>query len=163
MRKCFVALLGMVLPLPVMAAQTTTVPAGTPVTITVSPAASTAPPVSITLKARHGHVTPVREGFTHTGGGTIDIQQPTPDVLVVTMYGVAVAGAHPWEDSMASLNFTLCQDIEISFDDPKVKQAKLAIEARALGVLRSGGNQHGRGTGQASEEGHASVNCEGAE
>ena len=49
------------------------------------------PQVSITLGSRHGHVTPSRQGFTHTGGGNIDVAQPTPDTVIVTMTGVAVA------------------------------------------------------------------------
>src|SRR5205807_9229516 len=53
-----------------------------------------APPATITLFERHGHVTPQRSGFQHTGGGNIDVAQPAPDTLVVTMTGVAVAGAH---------------------------------------------------------------------
>ncbi|MBV9121803.1 MAG: hypothetical protein JO112_00410 [Planctomycetes bacterium] len=162
MRKIFLGLIGMLLPWPLLAAQTQTVPAGTPVTITVSPAAPSAPPVSINLKGRHGHVTPFRQGFTHTGGGTIDVQQPTPDALVITMFGVVVAGPHPCKDSVATLNFDLCQDLEISFDDPKVKKAKFSLEARAIGLLRSEGMHHGCG-GASISVAAAAVNCETSE
>ncbi len=79
------AVAGMLAPLTLTAQEKTTVPAGTPVTITVQPAASTAPPVSITLGPRHGHVSPQRQGCTHTGGGNIDVAQPSPDTVVVTM------------------------------------------------------------------------------
>jgi len=138
MKKLFAGLLGIVMPLPVMAAQqTTNVPAGTPVTITVSPAAPAAPPISITLKERHGHVTPIRQGFTHTGSGYIDVAQPTPDAIVVTMTGVAVAGGHPTTDSVATLEFDLNQAFEVSFDDPKVKKGKFTVEGRVIGLLRS--------------------------
>jgi hypothetical protein len=50
-----------------------------------------APPVSITLLERHGHVTPLRAACAHSGGGTIDVQQPSPDTVVVTMTGATVA------------------------------------------------------------------------
>jgi hypothetical protein len=143
MRKFFAGLIGIIMPLPVVAAQETTkVPAGTPVTITVSPAAPAAPPISITLKERHGHVTPIRSGFTHTGSGYIDVQTPTPDAIVITMTGVAVAGGHPTSESVATLDFDLNQAFEVSFDDPKVKKGKFTIEGRVIGLLRSQASGH---------------------
>ncbi len=58
MRKLVYGLLGAVLlPLPLMAKdEPTKVPPGTPVTITVQPAAPTTPTVSLVLDDRHGHV-----------------------------------------------------------------------------------------------------------
>lgn len=129
------------------------IPPGTPVTITVVPATSPSPPASIVLGSRHGHVTPNRCGFTHTGAGNIDVAQPTSDVVVITMTGVAVAGAHPFTDSTASMNFDLIQNFEISFDNPKLKRAKLVLEGRVIGLLRShakGGGTAGEGLGCAS-------------
>ncbi len=99
---------------------------------------SAPPPVSITLGARHAHVTPERYGCGRTGGGNIEIQQPTPDTLVITMTGVAVACGHPFKASSASMHFDLEQCIEVSFDDPKIKNAKLSIEGRVIGLLRGG-------------------------
>src|SRR5947209_2675629 len=114
MKKILTGLLGLLLPLPMLFAQAPTpVPPGSPVTITVTPAAPAPPPASINLGARHGHVTPHRSGFTHTGAGNIDVAQPTPDVVVVTMTGVAVAGAHPCRASVASLDFDLSQAFEV--------------------------------------------------
>jgi hypothetical protein len=112
------------------------VPPGTPVNITVSQAAPTAPRISIVLGPRHGHVTPERHGCTHTGGGNIDIAQPTPDVLIVTMSGAAVAyGALC--PALAAQAFDLEQWFELSFDNPKVKKGKLTMEGRVIGLLRS--------------------------
>jgi hypothetical protein len=134
------------------------IPPGTPVTITVVPASTPSPAASIVLGARHGHVTPNRCGFTHTGGGNIDVAQPTSDVVVITMTGVAVAGAHPFSDSTASMHFDLTQSFEISFDNPKLKRAKLVLEGRVIGLLRS----HSKGGGSAGEgPGCASVLREG--
>jgi hypothetical protein len=96
-----------------------------------------APVIGIDLGSRQAQGMPTRQGFTHTGGGNIDVQQPTPDVLVVTMTGVAVAGGHPCKDSLAALAFDLCQEFEISSAKPEVKRAKLTIEARVIGLLRS--------------------------
>jgi hypothetical protein len=117
-------------------------------------AAAPSPSVTISLGARHAHVTPVRQGFTHTGGGNIDVAQPAADTVVVTMTGVAVAGAHPCKDSVATLNFDLEQGLEISFEKPEVKRAKLTVEGRVIGLLRS----HGKGGGAAEQQaGYASI------
>jgi hypothetical protein len=107
--------------------------------------------VTISLKDRHGHAVPLRQGFTHTGGGNIDVAQPAPDTVVVTMTGVAVAGAHPCKDSSASLTFDLDQCLEIAIADSKTKRAKLTLEGRVIGLLRS---HNGRGT---AEQGPASA------
>jgi hypothetical protein len=70
------------------------------------------------------------------------------------MTGVAVAGGHPVKNSVAALHFDLDQCFEIKFDDPKLKRARLSLEARVIGLLRS----HSKGT---AEEGPscATVSC----
>jgi hypothetical protein len=133
------------------------VPPGTPVTITVVPAAAPAPPVSIALGSRHGHVTPARHGCTHTGGGNTDVAQPGPDTLVVTMSGVVVAYGSP-KGGSAAMNFDLEQCFEVSFDSPKVKKAKLTLEARVIGLLRS----HCKGGSAGFDNACASVTSSGA-
>jgi hypothetical protein len=114
--------------------------------------AADAPTVTISLGARDAKATPIRTGLAHTGGGNIDVQQPSPDTLVVTMSGVAVAGAHPIGDSAAGFDFLLNQEFEVAFTDPKVKAAKVSIEARVIGLLRS--QKHGHAAIAAA---HASV------
>jgi hypothetical protein len=99
--------------------------------------AADAPKVSIALGKRQATATPQRSGCAKTAGGNIDVQQPTPDTVVVTMTGVAVATAHP-HGSDAAIVFDLLQCFSVSFDDPKVKKAKIEIEGRVIGVLRSG-------------------------
>jgi hypothetical protein len=132
--------MGMMLPLvwpsSLPAQEKTVVPPGTPVNITVQPAPPTAPPISIILGSRHGHVMPERRGCTHTGGGNIDVAQPTSDVLIVTMTGAGVAyGAIC--PALAAQAFELEQCFELSFDNPKVKKGKLTMEGRVIGLLRS--------------------------
>jgi hypothetical protein len=105
----------------------------------VQPApAAPAPKASLTLYERHGHVTPRRQGFQHTGAGNIDVSQTSPDTVVITMAGVAVAGPHPWKDSTAAMDFDLTQCFEVSVDRAEVKAVKLTLEARVIGLLRSG-------------------------
>jgi hypothetical protein len=114
------------------------------------------PQVTIVLGLRHGHVTPYREGCNHTGGGNVDVAQPSPDTVVITMTGVCVATAHPFKDSMTSMDFDLEQVFDIVFEAPDIKRAKLTIEGRVIGLLRT----HHKGHGTASEgPAHAAVTC----
>jgi hypothetical protein len=98
------------------------------VNVTVTAGVAPPPPVSITLLERHGHVTPLKGKFTHTGGGLIDVASPSPDTVLVTMSGAVVANSE--------MKFDLDQCFEVSFDDPKVKKAKLTVEGRVIGLLR---------------------------
>ena len=123
---------------------------GQPVTITVT-TTPPAPDVSISLGKRTAQVTPCRVRCNHTGGGNIDVQQPSADTLVVTMTGAAVAYGSPAGAASAALDFVLSQAFDVSFDKPTVKAAKLTIEARLIGFLRS----HKLGTADVS--GSASV------
>jgi len=122
-------------------------------------AAADAPPsptVTITLGSRHGHGTPHRQGCSHTGGGNIDVTQPSPDTVVITMTGVAVACGSPCAAGHAALDFDLDQCFEVVFEKPEVKSAKLTIEARVVGLLRS----HCKGKGSATEStGCATILC----
>jgi len=103
-------------------------PPGAAVNITVVPGAAPAPAVSITLLERHGHVTPAKGKCTHTGGGLIDVATPAPDTVLVTMSGAVVANSE--------MKFDVDQCFEVSFDDPKVKKAKVLVEGRVIGLLR---------------------------
>jgi hypothetical protein len=134
----FAGLLGLLTPLAALAKdEPKTVPPGTPVTITVTAPTPPSSSVSITLGDRHGHVTPCSEGCVHTGGGNIDVQQPSSDTVVVTMSGVAVAYGTPCGGSVASLDFDLDQCLEVVFEKPEVKAAKVTIDARVIGLLRA--------------------------
>jgi hypothetical protein len=123
-------------------------PAPLPPPTLVTPAAGTSPQPSIALGFRHGHVIPTRCGHSHTGVGNIDVAQSSPDTIVITMTGAAAAGANPCTASEATLSFDLCQDFAVSFDGSKLKKAKLTVEARVIGLLRS--SCHG---GATAEEG----------
>jgi hypothetical protein len=113
------------------------VPAGGAVQVTVVTSSAPPPPVSITLYGRHGHITPVRQGCTHTGGGNTDVAQPSPDTVVITMTGAAVATGSPAGAAVASMDYDLEQCFEVSFDKPEVKAAKLTVEGRVIGLLRT--------------------------
>jgi hypothetical protein len=105
------------------------------------------PPVVIELGARHGHATPQRQGCTHTAAGNIIIAQPTADVVTITMTGVAVATAHPFKSSNATMTFDLNQELKVVINDPKVKKAKLVVRGVVVGLLRSECGLCGQTTG----------------
>jgi hypothetical protein len=101
-------------------------------------APKTGPAVSILLTDRQGRVVPLRSGSTRSGGGAIDVAQPSPDVVVVTLTGVVVAHDHPFWESSASMTFELEQCFDVVFAGDGVKGAKLTVEGRLIGLLRSG-------------------------
>jgi hypothetical protein len=113
---------------PALAQEKVTVPVGGTVNVIVTQGAAPAPPVSITLHERHGHVTPNKTKCTHTGGGLIDVASPAADTVIITMSGAVT--------SNGDMRFDVDQCFEVSFDDPKVKKAKLTIEGRVVGLLR---------------------------
>ena len=120
---------GLVLSLIALAGPLSLIPAeDKTINITVVPGAAPAPPVSITLLERHGHVTPLKGKCTHTGGGLIDVATPASDTVLVTMTGAVVANSE--------MRFDVDQCFEVSIDDPKVKRAKVLVEGRVIGLLR---------------------------
>jgi len=119
------SVLGLAVPLSLVPAQDK---AGGAVNITVIPGAAPAPPVSLTLAERHGHVTPIKGKQTHTGGGLIDVASPAADTVLITMSGAVVANSE--------MKFEVDQVFEVSFDDPKVKKANVLVEGRVIGLLR---------------------------
>src|SRR5262245_20269798 len=113
MRRWILGSCSVLLPLvAVMAQPPTTVPPGTPVTITVKPGGPDTPAVSITLEPRQARATPHRQGCCHTGGGNIDVAQPAPDTVVITMTGAGVAVGSVCKPAVAAMDFDLQQAFE---------------------------------------------------
>ena len=138
MSRYFAGLLAVLLHVAGLGAQEGLAPCPPPaVAVPAATASAPPPPASITLGPRHGHAVPSRFGHSHTGAGNTDIAQPSPDTVVVTMTAVAAAGANPCSDSAANVSFDLCQDFEVRFDNPNRKEAKLIVDARVIGLLRS--------------------------
>jgi len=104
----------------------------------VSAAEPKPPAVTITLKDRHGHATPIHSHTARSGGGNVDVQQPAPDVVIITLTGGVVAADHPCGSSTCVMDFDLEQNLAIEFENPKIKRAQLALEARVIGMLRGG-------------------------
>lgn len=134
----------------------TTLSPGKPLEIRVSPAQPVSPAVTITLGPRHGHATPYRNGCCHTGGGNTDVTQPSSDTVVITMTGIGVAIGSPCSPGIAGMDFDLAQDFEIIFEKPDVRVARLTLEARAIGLLRS--HRHGGGAAELTR-GLVQISC----
>ena len=58
--------------------------------------------------------------------------QPSPDTVVITMTGVAVAVGSPCQAGLAAMDFDLEQCLEVVLDKD-VKAAKLTLEGRETG------------------------------
>lgn len=114
------------------------------------------PKVTFVLKDRHGHAMPSRTHFARAGGGNTDVAQPRDDTLIIAMTGVVTAGPQPCKANAGVIDFDLNQEFEIAFADPKVKKAKLTIEAQVIGLLR--GDRYG-GTAAVSN-GTVAVTCD---
>src|SRR5262245_45777514 len=70
------------------------------------------PAYQIVLRSRNAEVTPTRTKDAQTGGGSIVVEQPQPDTIVVTMGGSAVVGSD-CHGSAAAIDFNLEQDLDI--------------------------------------------------
>jgi hypothetical protein len=106
------------------------------------PAPLEAPLVVLKPTRRDGHVTPISQGSALTGGGAVTVLQPAPDTLIITLTGAAAAKANPCTPSMASVEAAVEQQFEVVFP-AGVKPARLILEGRVLGLLRSEGAKSG--------------------
>jgi hypothetical protein len=95
-----------------------------------------ATPPTIVLTDRSAEARPIRTGCTYVGGGTFDVQRPSPDTVVVTMIGAVVATGHP-RGSSAVMDFDLTQSFEI-VGGPAGGNCRLSLETQLVGVLRGG-------------------------
>jgi hypothetical protein len=107
---------------------------------TVSYAADPAPAPSgpayqIVLRSRNAEVTPRRINDTQTGGGSIAVEQPEPNTIVVTMGGSAVAGSDLCR-SAAGIDFTLEQDLEVVALRRGVRPPRIGMVGRVVGTLQ---------------------------
>lgn len=124
--------------------------------------AKTEAPVALVLGPGQGSATPLLHGCaSRTGGGNVHITQPAPDSISVIMTGGAVARGHACHDASATMEFELTQCFEVVFNDPKVKNAKLILWGRQVGLLRSACPccGHKGGAAEIFTPAHATVNC----
>jgi len=94
-----------------------------------------------------------RTGLAHTSAPLIDVAQPRPDTLVVTMTGLAAAGGLPCEDSAAEVAFDLAQGVTVVA--PPGARVRLALEGQLAGLFR--GSRDGPGAATFSVPAEATV------
>ena len=95
------------------------------------------PAVQLLLGPGEGTATPHRTCCAHAGSGNVLVTQPANDTIATSMTGVVVARSNPLVDGAASYDFELTQDFEVVTSDPRAPAAKLLMEARVVGLLRS--------------------------
>jgi hypothetical protein len=100
-------------------------------------AAAPRPPVEFIIQPGEASAVPFKRGVSHANGGVIDVAQPNPTTLVITMSGLAATNADLIHTSIASYHFELNQIFELAFNSPRVKGATLTLEGRVEGLLRT--------------------------
>lgn len=99
--------------------------------------AGTRPPVEIVVLPGEASAVPFKRGVAYANGGVIDVTQPNPGTLVVTLSGLTATNADLLCTSVASYSFQLAQCIEVRFNSARVKGAQLTLEGRVIGLLRT--------------------------
>jgi hypothetical protein len=95
------------------------------------------PTVEFVVAAGEASAVPSKQGVSWANGGIIEITQPNPATLVITMTGLTATNANLACTSIASYQFNLMQEFAIRFNNPRVKEAKLIMEGRVIGLLRT--------------------------
>jgi hypothetical protein len=93
------------------------------------------PAYQIVLRSRHAEVTPTRTKDAQTGGGSIVVEQPEPNTIVVSMAGSAVVGSD-FHGSNAALDFNLEQCLDIVATRKGVRPPRIGMVGRVVGTLQ---------------------------
>lgn len=104
-----------------------------------------------TAEGRHG-------GLGYTSAPVIDVTQPRPDVLVVTMTGAATAAGLPCNESYAEVVFDLSHNFAV-VSGPVPRPVRMTVEAQLIGLFR--GNRDGAGMAEISVPAEACVTVGG--
>jgi hypothetical protein len=94
-----------------------------------------APAYQIVLRSRHAEVTPNKTKDAQTGGGSILVEQPEANTIVVTMAGSAVVGSG-CHGSAAGITFDLEQDLEIVPTRKAARPPRVGMMAQVVGTLQ---------------------------
>jgi hypothetical protein len=93
------------------------------------------PAYQIILRSRTAEVTPSRTKEAQTGGGSILVEQPEPNTIVVTMGGSVVAGSD-CNSSSAEMDFHLEQDLDIVPIRKGLQPPRIGMVGRVVGTLQ---------------------------
>jgi hypothetical protein len=93
------------------------------------------PAYQIVLRSRHAEAVPNRTKDAQTGGGSIVVEQPEPNTIVVTMGGSAVVGSD-CHGSAAGITFDLAQDLDIVPLHRGARPPRVGMVGRVVGTLQ---------------------------
>lgn len=114
------------------------------------------PAYQIALRSRTATATPNRSKDAQTGGGSIAVEQPDPNTIVVTMGGAVVVGSD-FHGSSAEIAFDLLQEFDIIPTRKGLRPPRVGMVGRVVGTLNvTDPGKHGKGCGTA-EQGPASA------
>ena len=99
------------------------------------PPAPNGPAYQIVLRSRLAEATPYRTKDAQTGGGSVIVEQPEPNTVVVTMGGAAVAGSG-CKSSAAGITFNLVQDFDIIPIRAGARPPRVGMVGRVIGTLQ---------------------------
>ncbi len=100
-----------------------------------APPAPSGPAYQIVLRSRIAEVTPNRTKDAQTGGGSIVVEQPEANTIIITMGGSAVAGSD-FHGSAATMNFNLEQYLDIIPTRRGVRPPRIGMVGRVVGTLQ---------------------------
>jgi hypothetical protein len=92
----------------------------------------------IILGPQAGTAKPSQRGSSYTGGGNIEVAQPTPDTVVIVMGGSVAASSTLFKGGEAMLAFFHDQRFAVEFSDPAAT-GKLVMQVKVNGLLRGAG------------------------
>ena len=126
------------------------------------PPAPAGPAYQIVLRSRTAVATPNRTRDAQTGGGSIAVEQPDPNTIVVTMGGSAVV-VSDFHGSSAEINFALEQDLDIIPTRKGDAASRVGMVGRVVGTLQvTDPGKHGKGCGTADQGPASAVLTTGA-
>jgi hypothetical protein len=108
---------------------------GLPIALSQQPAPG-GPAYQIVLHSRNAEAKPSRTRDAQTGGGSIVVEQPEPNTIVVTMGGSVVVGSSCC-GSVASIDFHLSEELEIVPTRSGVRPPRVGLIGRVVGTLQS--------------------------
>ena len=81
-------------------------------------------------------MTPHTKKLARVDGGFIDVATPTAQGLIVTMTGTAAASSYLGCTGVATAEFELAQEFEITCSDPNVSTVALTLDTATRGLCQ---------------------------
>ena len=78
-------------------------------------------PVEFIVAPGEASAVPFKQAVSWANGGVIDVAQPNPTTLIVTMSGITATNADLVRTSVANYRFQLTQGFAVAFNSPQVQ------------------------------------------